>query len=148
MMRRKAKTAKKKVKEKLIGPGGIEMKSSLEVYCGNALKDAGIEYGYETEKFMLLEGFEPSNRVFTRQSNGKAGTYKERTGTKVRAITYRPDFIGADFIIETKGYNRPTDVLKYKMFMQTLQATGDTRIYIRPQNRKEVDEAVKLLKTL
>ena len=137
---------KKKAKKSLVGVNNTTFKSSLEVYCAKALKDAGLPMNYETEKFTLLDGFTPDNRIFTRQGNGKAGTYKERTGTRIRAITYTPDFTGPSFIIETKGYNRPTDTLKFKMFILTLRESGDTRTYFRPQNRKEVDEMIKTIK--
>lgn len=134
----------KKNKKKDVGP----YKSSLELYTAKALKDAKLPVNYETETVTLVEAFHPVNRVYTRQSNGKAGTFKDRTDSKIRKISYTIDFTGPTFLCECKGYNRPTDVLKYKMYMQYLDAKGDTRAYFRPQNRKEVDAMIKLIKLI
>ncbi len=36
---------------------GIKFKSLLEAFCYSKLKDAGLKFGYETQKFVLMEGF-------------------------------------------------------------------------------------------
>lgn len=50
---------------------------------------------------MLLAGFHFDNEVYERCANGK-GDYKNRGCKRILPIKYTPDFIGDDFIIETK----------------------------------------------
>jgi hypothetical protein len=81
---------------------GIEFASGLEKYMYIALRKAKIKTKYEGETFVLLNGFHFENEVYERQANSK-GDYKNRGCKRILPIKYTPDFIGEDFIIETKG---------------------------------------------
>lgn len=63
---------------------GIKFRSKLETYTYKKLKEAKIKANYEPTHFELIPKF-------------------EYQGEKVRAMTYLPDFVGKDFIIECKG---------------------------------------------
>ena len=60
-------------------------------------------------------------------------------------IKYTPDFIGEDFIIETKGRANESFPMRWKLFKQlvTNQFPGYT-IY-KPQNQAECQETVRLI---
>jgi hypothetical protein len=60
-------------------------------------------------------------------------------------IKYTPDFVGYDFIIETKGRANDSFPLRWKMFKKWLHDNNDKRTIYKPQNQKEVDETVKLI---
>ena len=90
------------VRAKKVSYDGIDFASGLEKYMYTALKSAGIKSKYEGETFVLLNGFHFENKVYERQANGK-GDYKNRGEKRILPIKYTPDFIGDEFIIETKG---------------------------------------------
>ena len=98
------------VQAKKIIYDGIKFASGLEKYMYIALKKAKIRFKYEGETFVLLNGFHFDNQVFERQSNSK-GEYINRGEKRILPIKYTPDFIGNNFIIETKG--RPNESFPY-----------------------------------
>lgn len=123
---------------------GITFASGLEKYAYKALKNAKIDFQYEGESFELLPSFNFDNDCFERQSNGK-GDFINRGNKKVLNIKYTPDFIGEDFIIETKGRANESFPLRWKMFKHLMSLTSDNRALYKPQNQKEVDETIKLI---
>ena len=90
------------VQSKKVEYDGISFASGLERYMYMALKKAKIKSKYEGETFVLLNGFHFDNECYERQANGK-GDYTNRGSKRILPIKYTPDFIGQDFIIETKG---------------------------------------------
>jgi hypothetical protein len=85
-----------------------------------------------------------------RQSNGK-GEYKNRGNKKILNIKYTPDFIGKDFIIETKGRANESFPIRWKLFKRKLiennfvtQSPINWTLY-KPQNQKECDETIRLI---
>ncbi len=85
-----------------------------------SLKDANIDFRYEGESFELLPGFNFNNECYERQSNGKSD-FINRGNKKILNIKYTPDFIGEDFIIETKGRANESFPLRWKMFKYLMQ---------------------------
>lgn len=106
---------------------GIKFRSKLETYTYKKLKEAKIDAEYEKHKFDLLPAF----------------TFH---GSKVRAITYLPDFVGNDFIIECKGYPNECFPLKEKLFKRLLLDILPNTMYYVVHNQKQVDELVNNLK--
>jgi hypothetical protein len=111
-----------------------------------ALKQANIKAKYEGETFVLINGFHFENKVYERQSNSK-GVFKNRGCKRILPIKYTPDFIGEDFIIETKGRPNESFPIRWKLFkhLMTKQFPGYT-LY-KPQNQKECDQVIELIKT-
>lgn len=69
---------------------GVKYRSTLEADTAKVLDLMGIPFEYETRKFTLLEGFHcPFQK------------------NKVIAITYKPDFIIGNILIECKGFETP-----------------------------------------
>ena len=108
---------------------GIRFRSKLETYTYKKLKEANILADYEPTHFMLIPKF-------------------EYQGEKVRAMTYLPDFVGKDFIIECKGVIGDAFPLRWKIFKYTLMnGNSNYKLYL-VRNKKQVDELINSLKKL
>lgn len=146
-MKRKRKKGKAMVNSKNLEFKGIMYKSSLERNMAVLLEAAGIKFKYETLKIDLVPGFLFPFKSYERQSNGK-GEMVDRGGKKVLPLTYTPDFIGEDFIIETKGYANEAFPTKWKMFKNWLTQNGyspENFVIYKPQKISECEEVVKLI---
>jgi len=64
---------------------------------------------------------------------------------KVLNIKYTPDFIGYDFIIETKGRANDSFPLRWKMFKYLMTLMCDNRTLYKPQSQKECDTTIELI---
>ncbi len=105
---------------------GIKFRSKLETYTYKKLKEAGIDAEYESTRFELIPKF-------------------EYNGEKVRAMTYLPDFVGKNFIIECKGLVTDSFPLRWKIFKYYLkQENKDYKLFL-VRNQKQVDEMVNEL---
>ena len=143
-MRRKSKK-KGPVQAKKISYDGINFASGLERYTYMALKKARLFEGYENEVFQLIDGFSFKNQSYEKQSNGK-GDYINRGQKKILGIKYTPDFVGKDFIIECKGRANESFPLRWKLFKLWLTKNNIGKTLYKPQNQKEVDLTVQLIK--
>ena len=123
---------------------GITFASGLEKYMYIALKKANLDFDYEGRTFELVPSFTFKNECFERQSNGK-GDFINRGCKKVLNLKYTPDFLGIDFIIETKGRANDSFPLRYKLFKKWMMDNEDTRILYKPQNNAECLETVKII---
>ena len=143
-MKRRRKTGR--INYSKVSYDGTLFASKLEVYCYKRLKEEGLFEKYEEEKFTIIEGARCEIECTERQSNGK-GELKERgLGKKILGITYTPDFTGSDYIIETKGRANDTFPIRWKLFKLHQMKTGDTRSLYKPQNQKEIDIVIELIK--
>ena len=106
---------------------GIKFRSKLETYTYKKLKEAKIYAEYEKHKFELLPAF----------------TFH---GSRVRAITYLPDFVGENFIIECKGFPNDAFPLKEKLFKYLLLSISPDIVYYVVHTQKQVDELINKLK--
>ncbi len=106
---------------------GILFRSKLEAYTYKKLKQANIDAEYEMHRYTLLPAF----------------TFH---GNKVRAITYLPDFVGKDFIIECKGFPNDAFPLKEKLFKRLLVDISPNCMYYVVHTQKEVNTLVEQLK--
>jgi hypothetical protein len=140
------KRSKKKgpVVAKKVMYNGITFASGLEKFMYKSLKDAKIEFRYEGETFELLPSFLFKNESYERQSNGK-DDFINRGNKKILNIKYTPDFIGEDFIIETKGRANESFPLRWKMFKYLMHLMNDKRTLYKPQNQDECLKTVKLI---
>jgi hypothetical protein len=124
---------------------GINFASGLERYTYMALKKAKLFEGYENEVFQLIEGFSFENQSYEKQSNGK-GDYTNRGQKKILGIKYTPDFVGKDYIIECKGRANESFPLRWKLFKLWLTNNKIGKTLYKPQNQKEVDQTIILIK--
>ena len=111
---------------------GLHFRSKLECYTYEAFTNAGIPVKYEPKHFTLLPKFEIFNE-------------------HVRAITYRPDFIGKykgqSFVIECKGLIGDSFPLRWKLFKHYLKQHRSKMRYYMVRNHKQVDELVEKIKS-
>ena len=143
-MRKKIKRKKGPVRSKKVVFDGIQFASGLEKYMYSALKNAKIKAKYEGETFVLLDGFHFENEAYERQSNGK-GEMVNRGSKRILPIKYTPDFIGNDFIIETKGRANESFPMRWKLFKRLVMNQFPNVTLYKPQNQKECDKVVELI---
>ena len=106
---------------------GINFRSKLECYTYEAFMEAGIPVKYEPKHFELLPRF-------------------EYLGEKIRPITYLPDFIGKNFIVECKGLMGDSFPLRYKLFKYYLKRHRSKKRCYLVRNHKQIDEMIKDIK--
>lgn len=123
---------------------GVNFASGLEKYMYIALKKAKIKNDYEGETFELFPSYEFKAQAYERCSNGK-GEYKNRGEKKILNIKYTPDFIGKEFIIETKGRANESFPIRWKMFKKYVMDNLPHITLYKPQNQKECDKTVELI---
>ena len=133
------------VAAKKVSYDGINFASGLERYTYMALKKNKLFEGYENEVFQLVESFDFNNESFEKQANGK-GDYTNRGQKKILGIKYTPDFIGKDYIIECKGRANESFPLRWKLFKLWLTKNKIGKTLYKPQNQKEVDRTMILIK--
>ena len=133
------------VAAKKVSYDGINFASGLERYTYMALKKNKLFEGYENEVFQLVESFNFDNESFEKQANGK-GEYTNRGQKKILGIKYTPDFIGKDYIIECKGRANESFPLRWKLFKLWLTKNKIGKTLYKPQNQKEVDLTMILIK--
>lgn len=141
-MRRKSKTGAVNSTKKVID--GITFASSLEAYTYTKLKDAGIDFEYEGKKFEVLPAFRYDAKYM--QSTGSKKEMTDKTGKLVRAVTYKPDFVGEGWVIECKGFipSNHSFPLRLKMFLASIK-DENIDVYI-PKNQTQVNEAIQQIK--
>lgn len=142
MKRRKKKGP---VQAKKISYDGISFASGLERYTYIALKKNKLYEGYESETYQIIESFNFPNISYEKQANSK-GEYINRGSKKILGIKYTPDFIGKDYIIECKGRPNESFPLRWKLFKLWLTKNNIGKILYKPQNQKEVDRTITLIK--
>ena len=145
-MRRKFKRKKGPVRAKKVIFDGIQFASGLEKYMYVALKKAKIKSKYEGQTYIIQEGFEFNNKSYERQANGK-GQMVNRGSKKILPIKYTPDFIADSFIIECKGRANESFPIRWKMFKKYVKANLKHVTLYKPQNQKECDEVINLIKS-
>lgn len=144
-MIRKNRRKKGPVQAKKISYDGIKFASGLERYMYMALKKAKIKAKYEGETFVLVNGFHFENEVYERQANSK-GEFTNRGGKRILPIKYTPDFIGDNFIIETKGRPNESFPIRWKLFKKLVTEQFPGYRLFKPQNQKECDRVIQILK--
>lgn len=106
---------------------GIKFRSKLEMYCYKKLKEAHIYAEYEQHRYILLPSFKFADKT-------------------IRAITYLPDFVGKDFVIECKGYANESFPLREKLFKYYLTKKMPNTKYFLVKTQKQIDTMIDQLK--
>lgn len=136
----------------------IQFKSIFERDCYILLEQEGFNFEYETKKIVLLSGFYPpdSLKVYDLYKPRLQRRIFGLNTHKILDITYTPDFYlqknGTEIYIEAKGNPNDTYPLKKKMFLEYLrkqsEITGKTFIFFEPHSKKQLREAIKIIKEL
>ena len=144
MFKKKRSRKKGPVQAKKVSYDGIVFASGLEKYMYMALKKHKIKAKYEGETFVLINGFHFENESYERQANGK-GELINRGSKRILPIKYTPDFIGEDFIIETKGRANESFPLRWKLFKRLITEQFPAYTLYKPQNQRECDRVIELI---
>jgi len=113
---------------------GITFDSTLESYMYTLLKDNNIKNEYEGESFTLIEGFEFPLHSYERTANKPLAN---RGNNKQRAITYKPDFVSDQFIIEVKGRANESFPMRWKLFKRWLTINRPNVVLYKPQSQAD-----------
>ena len=132
------------VRSKKVIYDNITFASGLEKYMYIALKKAKIKTDYEGRCYTLIDSFDFESDSYERQSNGK-GEFTNRGNKKIQPIKYTPDFIGSDFIIETKGRANESFPMRWKLFKRFINKCYPYVTLYKPQNQKECDKVIELI---
>ena len=124
---------------------GITFASGLEKYMHIALKKAKIQAVYEGHTYEIFPAYQFDSSAYERCANGK-GEYKDRGNKKILPIKYTPDFMGQGFIIECKGRANESFPLRWKMFKKYVNDNLKHVTLYKPQNQKECDKVIELIK--
>ena len=135
---------------------GIKFRSTLECSCYKKLEQSGLQFEYESESAVLMEGFYLENIVLYAPTRvkGKLSKTLDKQEGKIRAITYTPDFIvNTDTHIiyfDVKGKENDTYPLKKKMFLKQLEKLPTVKkiIFIEPHSVKQMVQAIDFIKKL
>jgi hypothetical protein len=144
-MKKKYKRKRGPVRAKKVSFDGIQFASGLEKYMYIALKKAKIKAKYEGKTYIVQEGFMFKNKSYERQSNGK-GDLVNRGCKKILPIKYTPDFVSDSFIIECKGRANESFPMRWKMFKKYVNDNLKHVTLYKPQNQKECDKVIELIK--
>ena len=144
-MKRKYKKKRGPVRAKKVKFAGITFASGLERYMYQALKKAKIKAKYEGQTYVVQEGFSFKNESYERQRNRK-GDLVNRGCKKILPIKYTPDFVSDSFIIECKGRANESFPMRWKMFKKYVNDNLKHVTLYKPQNQKECDKVVELIK--
>lgn len=143
-MKRKRSNKRGPVQAKKITYDGIKFASGLERYMYMALKNSKIKAEYEGKTFVLIDKFDFANESYERQANNK-GEFRNRGSKKILPIKYTPDFIGDNFIIETKGRANESFPMRWKLFKRLISEHYPEITLYKPQNQKECDRVIELI---
>lgn len=117
-------------------------KSKLESTCATLLKEHGIKFEYEPWEVVLLDPF--SSKLNSYERTGK--TFKNVRA--VRKISYKPDFVGKGYVIETKGRKTPDFSIKWKLFKKFLEDNDLNFTLFMPTTKGEILKSIEIIKTL
>lgn len=144
-MRRKIKRKKGKINATKIKYDGIQFKSKLELFMYQELKRNNIKTEYEPISYQILESFNFPNESYERQGNSK-GDMVDRGGKKILGVRYTPDFVGEDYIIESKGFPNESFALRWKLFKKYLVDNGmDDIMLFKPQKQSECIDVCQII---
>lgn len=134
---------------------GTKVKSKLERYCYDYLKEEGLSFRYEPTRYVLFpKGYKYPEELCYEKYTGKI---KEKKGllqsvTTIRGITYTPDFVGLykgkEWVIETKGHPTPAFKIKWKLFKELFlhNYKKEAPLLLMPGTQKEIRQAVNIIK--
>lgn len=132
--RAKSNGENKKVKNaKHVTIDKIDFLSEFESKCYLLLKASGLKFSYESETFVLIEGFkDPNVFEYTFRTKKKMSSLKNKKLKPVerkvmvaeRTRHYTPDFVvevgNRKIYIEVKGFKTDNFTLKQKLFLKKL----------------------------
>ena len=144
-MKKKSITGRKKVNASKHVYDGITFDSGLEIYCYKQLKNNNIPFTYTSNTYTLVEPFAFNSKSY--EPDKKRGLLLSLRSPKLQAIKYTPDFIGDNWIIETKGRANESWPIRLKLFKKYLTDNNIKFTIFIPKNQKQVDQCIELIQS-
>lgn len=107
---------------------GVQYRSKLEARFARMLKENGIDFEYEKEHWELV----PKQRWM---------------GKVVRPITYTPDFIIGDVVVEIKGFRNDVFPVKRKLIIKYILENRPEVIFVEAHTIGDMAKAIELIKS-
>ena len=122
-------------------PKGL-YRSKLEETAAELLTKAGIDFEYEPWQITLQKAY--TTGLVCYEKVGK----QFKQSKSVRSIKYTPDFVGSNWIIETKGRKTEAFMIRWKLFKKILEDQGKNYALFLPSSKKEIIESLEIIKNL
>lgn len=106
---------------------GIRYRSKLEVRFAMMLDAEKIPFAYEEETWVVLD----------------KQTYMGQT---IRCVTYTPDFIIGDVVVEIKGFRNDVFPLKRKLIIKFINENRPATVFIEAKTVADMRAAVETIK--
>ena len=113
-------------------------RSNLEHFTWHELTRAKLDFEYEPKRFILVPAFTWEGTAY--EKRGKRFT---KVTNKLRTTEYIPDFVGSNWIIETKGVRTAAFNIKWKLFKLHLMQSGLNYHLFVPSNKEEVRQTIE-----
>ena len=121
-----------------------KFRSKLEKFCAHELIVNKIPFDYEKWSVELQPKFKSSITSYE-----KVKKEFVPLSQNIRAITYTPDFVGSNWIIETKGLETSDFKIKWKMFKKYIEEISEIKYTLfKPTNQKQIKETIKIIKNV
>lgn len=118
-----------------------QYRSKLERVCAELLVSNDLKFEYEPWEVVLINPFE-----FPLVSYERIGKEFKPQRSKIRKTSYKPDFVGKNWIIETKGMRTADFLIKWKLFKRHLVDIGYEGMLFMPTNKKEIIKVIETIK--
>ena len=127
---------------------GIDFKSKLEMNIYKAIESEGYAPLYEPITFTIWNGFKPRIPFYKKNKSSRKMALEN---TKIRDITYTPDFIfdycNHKIIIEAKGFCNDVFPIKKKLFRKWLEEHPEC-LYFEVYSKKNILQTIDIIKQL
>lgn len=133
---------KKVVNATSVSEDGIAFKSKMERRMYELLRDSGLEFSYESEKFTVVEGFYPVSWYKDTEIQRK----------KQISISYRPDFVVKGrrtlYVIEVKGFEVEKYLMRRKLFLKFINDSGLSVLFFEVHTARGMKFCIDKIKRL
>lgn len=106
---------------------GVQYRSKLEVRFAMMLDAEKIPFAYEEETWVVLD----------------KQTYMGKT---IRCVTYTPDFIIGNVVVEIKGFRNDVFPLKRKLIIKFINENRPNTVFIEAKTVADMRAAVDIIK--
>ena len=106
---------------------GVQYRSKLEVRFAMMLDAEKIPFAYEEETWVVLD----------------KQTYMGKT---IRCVTYTPDFIIGNIVVEIKGFRNDVFPLKKKLIIKFINENRPDTVFIEAKTVADMRAAVDVIK--
>lgn len=124
-----------------------KFRSILEKTANGLLEEAELEFEYEPFEVVLIPSFISDIDSMELIGSKAPKTYKLQTN-KIRATKYTPDFVGSNWLMETKGMRTGDFNVRWKLFKLLLKEMGIKPYLFMPTNKKQIIQSINLIKKI